>query len=123
ERNVKKHDRTSQLSDPEIIEEIKPDKMPVAIHEKMENFTNHEIQLNTGDILYLTSDGYKDQLGGPKGKKFLSKNLKHMLVENCSKTMAEQNEILDKTIEDWKNNYEIKYDQTDDITILGFRIT
>ncbi|MBI5218500.1 MAG: SpoIIE family protein phosphatase [Bacteroidia bacterium] len=103
--------------------EIKGDKMPVAIHENMKPFTNHVIQLQTGDIIYLASDGYEDQFGGPKGKKFLSKKLKQLLTENCNKPMAEQKEILDKTIEDWKNNYREKYEQTDDITIMGIKIS
>jgi serine phosphatase RsbU (regulator of sigma subunit) len=88
----------------------------------MDPFTNHEIQLHKGDSLYMASDGYQDQFGGPKGKKFYSKFLKQMLIEICEKPMAEQKEILDKTIEDWKNNYDEKFEQTDDITIVGIKI-
>ncbi|MBI4946098.1 MAG: tetratricopeptide repeat protein [Bacteroidetes bacterium] len=102
--------------------EVKGDKMPVAIHDSMNNFTNQIIQLQKGDIIYLMSDGYEDQFGGPKGKKFYAKNLNQLLVENCIKPMLEQKEILDNTIENWKNNYEIKYEQTDDITVLGIKI-
>ncbi|RLD55788.1 MAG: hypothetical protein DRJ01_16165 [Bacteroidetes bacterium] len=58
--------------------EIKPDKMPIAIYEKMDNFTTHEIQLEKGDILYMFSDGYADQFGGPKGKKFKYKPFKRL---------------------------------------------
>lgn len=102
--------------------EIKGDKMPVAIHEKMNNFTNHTLQLQKGDIFYLMSDGYQDQFGGPKGKKILTRNLKHLLSEHCFKSMNNQKEILDYTINNWKNNYGTTYEQTDDITILGIKI-
>lgn len=102
--------------------EIRPDKMPVAIYEKMNPFTNNEIQLQKGDIFYLTSDGFEDQFGGPKGKKFLSKNLKRLIIEHCNQSMVIQNEVFDKTIEDWKNNYGLTYEQTDDITIMGIKI-
>jgi len=102
--------------------ELKPDKMPVAIYEKMNPFTNHSIQLHQGDIIYLVSDGYEDQFGGPKGKKFLTKNLKQLLSANSEKLMSEQKEILNNTIEDWKNNYTEKCEQTDDITIVGIKI-
>ncbi|MBI5219499.1 MAG: tetratricopeptide repeat protein [Bacteroidia bacterium] len=98
--------------------EIKGDKMPVAIYENMKPFTNQVIKVNKGDILYLASDGYEDQFGGPKVKKFLSKNLKELLLVNSHLSMAEQKEILNKTFEDWKRDNE----QTDDVTIVGFRI-
>ncbi len=101
---------------------IKADRMPVAICDDKEPFTNHVIQLQKGDIIYLATDGYQDQFGGPKGKKFYSKNLKILLTENCNKPMAEQKEILDETIEDWKNGYGEKCEQIDDITIVGIKI-
>jgi len=98
--------------------EVKPDKMPIAIYEKMDNFTNHELQLNSGDTIYLMSDGYEDQFGGPKFKKFLSKNLKQLLIANCQLPMNEQKEILEKTLNEWIGEGE----QIDDITLLGIRI-
>ncbi|MBI5219032.1 MAG: tetratricopeptide repeat protein [Bacteroidia bacterium] len=103
------------------LREIRPDKMPVAIHENMPLFTNHTLKVRPGDILYLSTDGFGDQFGGPKGKKFYEKQLKEMLLVNSHLSMVEQKEILDKTIEDWKNGYNEKYEQTDDITILGFK--
>ncbi|OFX61467.1 MAG: hypothetical protein A2046_00110 [Bacteroidetes bacterium GWA2_30_7] len=98
--------------------ELKPDKMPIAIYERLDNFTNHEIQLNSGDILYLMSDGYEDQFGGEKGKKFLSKNLKQLLIANCQLSMEEQKQVLEKTLNDWIGDGE----QIDDITILGIKL-
>ena len=100
------------------LEELKPDKMPIAIYEKMDDFSNHEIQLNSGDTIYLMSDGYEDQFGGPKGKKFLSKNLKQLLTTNCQLPMQEQKHILEKTLNEWIGDSE----QIDDITVLGIKI-
>ncbi len=110
------HAKTNELI------EINGNKMPVAIYENMSPFTNHVISLQKGDTIYLTTDGYKDQFGGPNGKKFLTKNLKILLLENGIKSMNEQKEILNNTIENWKNNYGKKYEQTDDITVLGIKI-
>jgi serine phosphatase RsbU (regulator of sigma subunit) len=109
-------------SNPSEIIELKPDKMPVGIFERMTNFSNQTIQLKKGDIFYLLSDGYQDQFGGPKFKKFMSKNLKQLVLENHTKSMNEQREILDNTIENWKNGCGKIYAQTDDISILGVRI-
>jgi serine phosphatase RsbU (regulator of sigma subunit) len=102
--------------------EIKGDKMPIAIHEKMEKFVLHEMQLRKNDIIYLHSDGYHDQFGGPNNKKFMSLQFKELLSTISSKPMAEQREILDKTIEDWINGFETKYGQTDDITVMGIKV-
>ncbi|MBI5219087.1 MAG: SpoIIE family protein phosphatase [Bacteroidia bacterium] len=96
--------------------------MPVSIHETMLPFTNHIIQMYKGDAIYLVSDGYADQFGGPKGKKFYEKQLKEMLSVNNHLSMVEQKEIMDNTIENWKNNYGTKYEQTDDITVMGIRM-
>jgi len=98
--------------------EIKPDKMPIAIYEKMDNFTTHEIQLEKGDQLYMFSDGYADQFGGPKGKKFKYKAFKRLLLENADKPMQEQKEILNTAFEDWKGDVE----QIDDVVVVGIKI-
>ena len=105
------------------LEEIKPDRMPIGIYDRMDKFTTHEIKLNKGDIIYLTGDGYKDQIGGPNNKKFMSKRLKELLLEISAKPMEEQHEILNNTINDWMNSYEVKYEQTDDITVMGIKIS
>jgi len=98
---------------------VSPDKQPVAIYENMKKFTNHETQLHKGDCLYLISDGFEDQFGGEKNKKFMIKYLKEMLVRISDKPMTEQHSILDKTFEEWKGNHE----QIDDVTIMGLRIS
>ena len=98
--------------------EIKGDKMPIAIYERMDEFTNHEIQLQKSDTIYLMSDGYEDQFGGPHNKKFKSKQLKELLLSNCTQPMSEQKEILEKAINEWIGTGE----QIDDITILGLKV-
>jgi len=106
------------------LEEVKGDKMPIAIHPVMSDFTNHEFKVEKGDCLYLFSDGFADQFGGPKGKKFMYKQFKEILVQTCPgmsqqiKTMNEQKEILEKVINEWIGNGE----QVDDITIVGIKI-
>jgi len=99
--------------------EIKPDKMPIGIHkEKSESFKNNVVPIQKGDALYMFSDGYVDQFGGPKAKKFMSKNFKELLISIHKKAMNQQKEILDNTIEDWKGNVE----QIDDILVMGLRV-
>jgi len=98
--------------------ETKADKMPVAIYERMDSFTNHEIQLEKGDSVYICSDGYADQFGGPKGKKFMYKPLKRLLVQIADLSMAEQQKILEKTIDDWQGSLE----QIDDVVFIGIKI-
>lgn len=99
--------------------EIKPDKMPVGKHDKDQiPFTEHEVQLQKGDVVYTLTDGFPDQFGGEKGKKFMSKNLRELLVSIAHKPMHEQKDLLEKTFVDWKKDLE----QVDDVTIIGVRI-
>ncbi len=106
----------------EIIEEVKPDKMPVAVYLKMDDFTNHEISLNAGDRLFLFTDGLPDQFGGPKGKKFKYKPFKRLLVQNSTLSMNEQGKELEKAFEEWINHKGEHYEQIDDITVVGLKI-
>jgi serine phosphatase RsbU (regulator of sigma subunit) len=92
--------------------------MPIAIHENMSDFTNHNISLFENDCVYLMTDGYEDQFGGKNKKKFMSKQLKDLLIENCKKTMNEQKTVLEKSLIEWIDDGE----QIDDITILGIKI-
>jgi len=105
--------------------EIKPDKMPIAIYLKMDRFKTHEIQLKDGDMVYMSSDGYADQFGGPKGKKLKYKPFKRLLLNNSCKDLEFQHNELDKYIEDWKaytdENGEV-YEQVDDICVVGLKI-
>lgn len=101
-----------------ILIEIKGDKMPIAIYDRMDKFKLNEINLIKGDCLYLFSDGYADQFGGIKGKKFLYKNFKKLLIENSQLQMSAQKEILEQAMQSWIGEEE----QVDDITILGIKI-
>lgn len=105
-----------------MIEEIKGDKMPVAIHIRMNEFTNHEVQLNKGDRIYLFSDGFQDQFGGPKGKKYKSKPLKRLLAETSTLSIEEQGLHLEKKLDNWMTGYNEHHKQIDDITMLGVEI-
>ena len=99
--------------------EIKATRNPIGIYIKEKPFINNEIQLQTKDRIFMFSDGYADQFGGEKGKKFMSKNFKELLLQTSQHSLDEQKEALDTTIENWKNNY----DQNDDMIIIGFEIT
>jgi len=112
------HNPLYKISVEGVLTELKSDRQPIGIHLKEKPFTNHSILLNEGDCLYIFSDGYADQFGGEKGGKFKTKNLKHLLLSIHKKPMAEQNEILEKTFNDWKGDI----DQVDDVLLMGFRI-
>ena len=95
--------------------EYKADKMPIGVHIKKDPFSIHHIPFSLGDSIYLFSDGYADQFGGPSGKKFKYKSLKELLVKISNQPMAEQGIILNQSIEEWKGNMP----QLDDIIISG----
>lgn len=102
------------------LQEIRADKLPIGyLDDRLNrNFTNHRIQLEKNDTLYMFSDGYADQFGGPKGKKFMVGQFRTFLTQIHSSSMKEQFRTLDMTIEQWRGNLE----QVDDILVLGFRI-
>lgn len=95
------------------------DKMPIGIYKNFKNsFKNNEIQIENDDIVYLFSDGYYDQIGGPQGTKYFSANFKKKLLEISTLPMKEQAKILEKNIEEWKNGNE----QVDDMLVVGFKL-
>lgn len=98
--------------------ETKADKQPVGKFAASKNFTNQLIELQRGDQIYLFSDGYADQFGGPKGKKFKAKSFKDLLIEIKDKNMSEQKVILQTTIRKWRGELE----QVDDICVIGIKI-
>jgi hypothetical protein len=107
-----------QTPNPELIE-FKPDKMPVGKHDKDQTpFTLQTVQLQKGDVIYTLTDGMPDQFGGPKGKKFMYKPFKELLLSIQDKSMDEQKIILEKLFEDWKGDNE----QVDDVCVIGVRV-
>lgn len=101
-----------------VLTEIKADKMPVGVNAiEEESFSNHSLQLNAGDIVYIFSDGYADQFGGPKNKKFKYGPFKELLIELSVKDMESQRKELDRVIERWKG----EESQIDDILVFGIK--
>ena len=96
---------------------FKTDKMPVSIHLVMTPFSGQEIQMKPGDTIYLFSDGYADQFGGPLGKKLKYRSFKKLLIANSKKEMRDQGLLLDKAFEKWKGNIE----QIDDVVVIGLK--
>ena len=96
------------------------DSFPVGLMEGMEDkhFTDHRIDLKKGDMVYIFSDGYADQFGGPRGKKFMVSKFRELLKNASTMDITQQKDFLLKTIEDWRGDLE----QVDDILVIGVRI-
>ena len=105
------------IKDRKQLIEIPADKMPIGVAAEEEtSFTNHEMKLKEGDIIYLFSDGYVDQFGGPNGKKFKFRPFRNLLLNICNLPMEEQREELIRKHLDWR----AEIPQLDDISIFGF---
>lgn len=102
----------------EELKEYKGDKQPCGFYHIPLPFTTHEIQLKKGDCIYTFTDGFADQFGGAQGKKFKSKNIERLLLENYSKAFNTQKQLLSNTLETWRGNLE----QVDDILVIGVKI-
>ena len=100
------------------LHEIKADKQPIGNYAIERPFTSHSIVLNSGDTIYLFTDGYADQFGGQEGKKFKYKQFKDTLQSVAAYDMKRQKQILDDTFEKWKGNFE----QVDDVCVMAVRI-
>lgn len=98
--------------------EMGSDKMPVGFGERDEQFKLYEVDLKPNDIIHIYTDGYADQFGGPRGKKFKYKQLNDLLLSISSLQMEKQKELLDTNFEDWKGSME----QVDDVCMIGIRI-
>ncbi len=98
--------------------EIRADKQPIGYLHQLNEFTQHNIQLQKGDAIYLTTDGYVDQFGGERYKKFMSKRLKPLLIAIHDKPEKEQYTVLNNTFMDWMGDG----DQIDDVLIAGLVI-
>ncbi len=98
------------------MQEIKADRMFVG--GALGNFTNTKVKPETGSMIYMFTDGYPDQKGGPENKKYFISVFKQLLVSIANKNTKEQHEILNKTFVDWKGSNE----QMDDILVIGIRV-
>jgi len=94
------------------------DKMPVGKSHDENSFSLHSIDLKPGDVIYTLTDGYPDQFGGPRGKKFKYKQLEELLLKIAHLSMSEQRTRLEVALNDWRGNLE----QVDDICIIGVRV-
>jgi len=102
-----------------FLDQVKGDKMPIGISAKdHESFSLHELDLKPGYSLYMFSDGYVDQFGGPAGKKFMSKAFKKLLLEVQDYSMDDQGKILDDTLVKWQGDLA----QIDDIIVIGIQL-
>ena len=100
------------------LNEVKSDKTAIGgITDENYAFGNKQIPLKKNDVVYICSDGYSDQFGGPDEKKFMTKRFKELILTIQDKNMSEQKEILEKTIENWKGDLE----QMDDILVIGIK--
>jgi len=98
--------------------EYKPDKQPIGKTDSPKPFGTQQIQLEEDDRLFIFTDGYADQFGGDKGKKFKYSQFKELLGRIGNKPVQEQMQAVDRELEDWKGNLE----QVDDILVIGIRI-
>lgn len=98
---------------------FKGDRQPIGgfHHDYDRKFTNHVFQVSKGDSLYLTSDGYKDQFGGPLKKKFKSRQFEEMIEENHKFSMQAQSYLYENKFNDWKGRLE----QVDDVSLIGIK--
>jgi tetratricopeptide (TPR) repeat protein/serine phosphatase RsbU (regulator of sigma subunit) len=99
------------------LKDIKPDKQPIGNVDNAVSFTTHEVQYSGGMVFYLLTDGYQDQFGGEKGKKFKIKQLEKLFLDIHNQPLTSQKKIIEKTFNQWKGNLE----QVDDVTIIGIR--
>lgn len=98
--------------------EFKPDKQPIGLVENRFPFTNNQIEIRKGDILYLCSDGFADQFGGANGKKLTRKKFKELLMKQRGRPLSSQHDVLLK----FHLNYKGNLDQVDDILVAAIRI-
>ncbi len=93
----------------------KADKQPCGFYHAYKPFTNNVIKLDEGDCIYTFSDGFPDQFGGPNAKKYMHRQFKEVLLQNCHLNFAEQKNLLNASFENWRG----KQDQVDDVLVIG----
>jgi len=100
--------------------ELPADKMPIGNHPYLNDnpFTNHTIQLEDDDSIYLYSDGYIDQFGWRNNKKFMKRNFKNLLLEIQNVPMKAQRLLMENSFQNWKGDL----DQLDDVLVIGVQV-
>jgi tetratricopeptide (TPR) repeat protein len=106
------------ISDSGVLKEYKADKQPVGYHSEPVPFTLQKVKLQKGDTIYTFTDGFADQFGGPKGKKFKYKQLQQLLIANSGKPLDYQKDALISALGNWQGPLE----QIDDILIIGIKV-
>ena len=101
------------------VEEFKANKEPIGKYDKYTNYDTQDVELNEGDSFYVFSDGYVDQFGGEKGKKYKSKALKEFLISIQNLEMKDQKRALSENFANWRGAHE----QIDDVCIIGVKIS
>jgi serine phosphatase RsbU (regulator of sigma subunit) len=99
--------------------ETKPSKSGIASFTAVDyKYEGHEFQLSAGDTVYMSTDGYADQFGGPEGKKFMTKNFKKFLTDISTRPIKEQGSLVKEHINNWMKGYE----QVDDLLVIGIQL-
>lgn len=98
--------------------EIKGDKQPIGFHSRQQPFTSHKYQFQKGDSFYLISDGFADQFGGPRNKKYRYRPLKELILKSSSGKIEEQKKIFSEEFDNWKGDN----DQLDDVCLIGVKL-
>ncbi len=106
------------IGDNSALIEFKADRQPVGLYTDMAEFNEYEIELFDGDCIYLFTDGFIDQFGGPKGKKFKGRQLKKLLMDMRTNSVQKQLDNIAFTFESWKGQLE----QIDDVCVLGIKV-
>ncbi len=102
----------------DTLNELKSTRRPIGKTDNPIPFVNYSVQLEEGDTVYLFTDGFPDQFGGPKGKKYMYKAFKRFLIGIQDIPIAEQKDVLVNEYKEWANGYE----QVDDICVIGVRV-
>ena len=119
-------------TEPITLYEFKANRMPIGLYDKLDPFTNTRIDILPGDVIYFASDGYADQFGGEKGKKYTYKRMKRLLLSLYNVPLSQQEQILDEEMLKWRgveytmengvrNIISEKEEQIDDQIIIGIR--
>lgn len=102
----------------ESLEEVQGDRQPIGNYNNAKKFSNHKLDVKKDQTLYLFTDGYADQFGGPKGKKMKYNLFKEIIIKNSTKSMSEQKNELEKEFNTWKG----KQEQVDDVCVIGIKL-